>query len=82
MKTLIKAFHAGALGRIAAQQILGLKSQANFRECYLEPVLEAKLIEMTMPNSPNSPTQKYKLTEKWKSTLAKLKDYFLPFPSK
>lgn len=54
------------LSRKALQEKLGLKGQANFRERYLEPVLNAELVEMTQPNSPKSPTQKYRLTERGK----------------
>jgi ATP-dependent DNA helicase RecG len=31
---------------------------------YLEPALALNLIEMTQPDSPKSPTQKYRLTAK------------------
>ena len=57
------------LSRKALQEKLGLKGQANFRERYLEPVLDAELVEMTQPDSPKSPTQKYRLTEKGKRYL-------------
>ena len=52
------------LSRKALQEKLELKGQANFRELYLEPVLDAELVEMTQPDSPKSPTQKYRLTKK------------------
>lgn len=35
----------------------------------LKPLLEAELLEMTQPNSPKSPTQKYRLTEKGQQLL-------------
>ncbi len=41
---------------------LKLTDKVNFTEKYLQPALKGKFIEMTQPNSPNSPTQKYQLT--------------------
>ena len=43
---------------------LSLKDRVNFSENYLEPSLKLELIEMTQPDSPKSPTQKYRLTTK------------------
>ena len=45
---------------------LGLSHRPTFRKNYLHPALEDGLIEMTMPESPRSPTQKYVLTDKGK----------------
>ena len=52
---------------------LQLKHNATFRQNYLQPAIEAGLIEMTQPDSPNSPTQKYRLTQKGKDLQNKLK---------
>lgn len=41
---------------------LGLKHRPTFRKNYLNPALEKRWIEMTQPNHPKSPTQKYRLT--------------------
>ena len=46
---------------------LKLGGRRNFLEKYLSPAIELGLVEMTQPNSPRSPTQKYRLTEKGKS---------------
>jgi predicted HTH transcriptional regulator len=54
------------------QQILhalGLKVRKNLRVTYLEPSLKQGLVEMTQPDSPNSPTQKYRLTPKGRKWL-------------
>ena len=40
-----------------------LSSRAHMRKSALNPALELGLVEMTQPNSPRSPTQKYRLTE-------------------
>ena len=47
---------------------LGLAHKATFRANYLKPALAIKLIEMTDPDSPRSPVQKYRLTERGKTT--------------
>ena len=39
---------------------LNLTDKNNFRDEYLNPALEAKLIERTIPEKPNSPKQKYR----------------------
>ena len=42
---------------------VGLAHKATFRANYLKPALMAGLIEMTSADSPNSPAQRYRLTE-------------------
>ncbi len=42
---------------------LGLKHRPTFRKNYLNPALQKNWIEMTQPDKPQSPTQKYRLTE-------------------
>jgi ATP-dependent DNA helicase RecG len=51
----------GDMARAEIMQALGLKDRVNFSRNYLEPALNAGLIEMTLPESPKSPTQKYRL---------------------
>lgn len=41
---------------------LGLNDCVNFSRNYLEPALNAGLTEMTLPESPKSPMQKYRWT--------------------
>lgn len=57
----------GPLTRSDAQEELGLKGQANFRDRYLGPASDAGLIEMTIPDKPRSSRQKYRLTGKGRS---------------
>jgi hypothetical protein len=45
-------------------QALGLKNDEHFRKAYLQPALDAGLIEMTIPDKPRSSKQKYRLTAK------------------
>jgi len=58
------------MSRLALQQTLGLRHRDNFVETYVQPALEAELIEMTIPDKPNSRLQKYRLTDKGKALLA------------
>lgn len=44
-------------------QSLGLKHKPTFRKNYITPALQQNWIAMTQPDSPQSPTQKYRLTE-------------------
>ena len=53
---------SGDLKRIEIQRRLGLKHEDHFREAYLLPSLRMGLIEMTVPDKPNSRLQKYRLT--------------------
>ncbi len=50
-------------GRKEIQEQLGIKNKKHFLEAYLKPVIEQGFLEMTIPDKPNSPLQKYRLTE-------------------
>jgi len=43
-------------------QVLGLSHRPNFLALHLRPAMEAGLLQMTIPDKPNSRLQKYKLT--------------------
>jgi hypothetical protein len=43
---------------------LNLRHRPTFRKNYLDPALASGLVEMTDPDSPRSPTQRYRLTAK------------------
>jgi len=60
----------GEMGREALQFALGLSDRKSFRERYLKPALADGLIEMTIPDKPNSRLQKYRLTDKGRQWLA------------
>jgi ATP-dependent DNA helicase RecG len=51
------------------QKLLALKNENHFRDAYLVPALEAGLLEMTIPDKPQSRLQKYRLTHKGKGLL-------------
>jgi Fic family protein len=48
---------------------LGLAHRQSFRSTYLNPALDAGLVEMTDPDSPRSPMQMYRLTEHGRALL-------------
>jgi ATP-dependent DNA helicase RecG len=58
---LLECLKSGPLGVKDAMERLGLKHRPSFMANYLHPAVEAGLVEMTQPDSPQSPTQKYRL---------------------
>ena len=50
-------------------QQLNLKDRKNFRENYLNPAIDNKLIELTIPDKPQSSKQKYRVTSNGKEVL-------------
>jgi hypothetical protein len=46
------------------REALGLRDDKHFRLAFLNPALDAGLIEMTIPDKPRSSKQKYRLTAK------------------
>jgi len=62
VKSLLQAF--GSDSELPAEELLkrlGLRHKPTFRKNYLNPALAAGLVEMTEPDSPRSPTQRYRL---------------------
>jgi DNA-binding PadR family transcriptional regulator len=59
----------GEMSREAIQNALGLSDRKSFREGHLKPALAEGLIEMTIPDKPNSRLQKYRLTDKGRQWL-------------
>ena len=57
----------GEMSRARLMKAIGIKDRVTFTDYYLSPAVKLGLVEMTQPNSPRSPTQKYRLTEKGKS---------------
>ena len=60
----------GAMTRQELQTALNLAERTSFRERYLKPALDDGLIEMTVPDKPNSRLQRYRLTEGGRQWLA------------
>ena len=46
-----------------------MTNATKFKRNYIDPLLELRILAMTQPNSPKSPTQKYYLTEMGKALL-------------
>jgi len=66
----------GEMRRETLQSALGLRDRKSFRERYLKPALADGLVEMTIPDKPNSRLQQYRLTEKGRLWLAQHGDRF------
>ena len=49
----------------------GRTSRTKFRDQVLHPLLEAKLLEMTLPGKPRSPKEQYRTTVAGNKPLAK-----------
>lgn len=62
----------GDLSRKEMMAKLGLKGRDNFEKLYLLPALKDELIEMTIPDKPNSRLQKYRLTARGRQLLDSL----------
>jgi len=59
------------MSRQTIQDALGLTNREHFRKTYLAPALEQGVIEMTLPDKPNSRSQRYRLTalgQRWLET--------------
>ena len=54
--------------------IAGRTDRTKFRNQVLNPLIEAGLLEMTVPDKPRSSKQKYRVTEKGQDLLAKQKN--------
>lgn len=67
MITLI--YKHGELGNAELRQYLNINDRKYLRKSYIDPTLEAGLIEMTIPDKPNSRLQKYRLTHAGEAVL-------------
>ena len=50
--------------------LAGRSNRTKFRDQFVKPLLEAGLLEMTVPDKPKSRLQKYRLTDKGRAWLA------------
>ena len=66
---LLKAFNGRECGASELMHALALRHMPSFRKSTLTPALEAGLVERTQPDSPRSPTQRYRLTAKGRQAL-------------
>jgi predicted transcriptional regulator len=68
---LLDVLGSGEIGAADLMGKLNLSHRPTFRKNYLEPALTAGVIERTQPESPRSPTQRYRLTKKGKAFISK-----------
>ncbi|MDB6142192.1 MAG: cell division protein Fic [Pseudomonas sp.] len=70
VKKLLKALASqSSLKSGELMEQLGLVHRQSFRSAYLNPALAGGLVEMTDSDSPRSPAQMYRLTERGRSIL-------------
>ena len=71
---LIKAIGPDELGSIELMKALGLSHRPTFRINYINRAFEGNWIELTQPDSPRSPTQRYRLSSKGRRWLSRLEE--------
>ena len=64
IRGLVKASSAAEL-----RTLMGMNNATKFKKNYLDPLIELGLVKMTDPDSPNSPKQRYILTDAAKTLL-------------
>ncbi|MCB1053201.1 MAG: Fic family protein [Acidobacteria bacterium] len=62
----------GEMSRLQLKTALGLKDDEHFRKAYLVPALAKGWIEMTLPQKPRSPNQKYRISKEGQKIVAHL----------
>lgn len=62
-----------AMSRRELQAAMGLRDDEHFRTAILAPAIAAGLVEMTIPDTPNSRLQKYRRTAKGERKLRQKK---------
>jgi predicted HTH transcriptional regulator len=72
VKRLLSALESKPLSTKELMTDLGLSHRPTFFENYLQPAIDNDWISMTQPDSPRSPTQKYRLTKTGSSLLKHL----------
>jgi len=72
VKSLLRVLSAGELTLAESMKKLSLSHRPSFRSRYIHPALKMGLVKMTQPDSPRSPTQRYRLTPKGRSLVKEL----------
>lgn len=54
----------GDMSRPELQRAMGLRNAEHFRKAYLAPAMAAGLLEMTLPETPRSTRQAYRLSSR------------------
>jgi Fic family protein len=63
VKSLLKVLKSGSLSAVECMEKLKLSHRPTFRKNYLNPAMAAGKIERTIPDTPNSRFQKYRLIQ-------------------
>lgn len=66
VRELVDIIKDGEYSTKEMMTLVGINRRPTFRDVYLSPATENGLVEMTIPNSPNHPNQKYKVTDKYR----------------
>lgn len=61
---------SGVMSRQELMERVGLKDRKHFAGAYLQPALDEGVLEMTIPDKPQSSKQRYRLTDKGRQVLA------------
>ena len=64
---------AREMSRAEIQAVLQLRHRRHFAKVYLHPALKVDLIEMTLPDKPNSRNQRYRRTARGETLVEQLK---------
>lgn len=64
----------GEMSRAELQDAMGLQNAEYFRKSYINPALQFKVIEMTIPEKPTSGKQKYRISATGDMIIATLHD--------
>ncbi|WP_207706702.1 Fic family protein [Acetobacterium tundrae] len=67
---VLKSLQDKTLSRKEIFAAIGMNGDSRSFKRHIEPLIVADLIEMTVPDKPNSRLQKYRLTDSGKSTIA------------
>lgn len=67
VKSFLRVLSAGDMTLSETMKKLSLSHRPSFRSNYVHPALKMGLVEMTQPDAPRSPTQRYRLTPKGRS---------------
>ena len=71
VKRLLICLQSGSYGVRDIMLNLNLRHRPTFLDNYLKPAMEADLVGMTQPDSPKSPTQKYRIAAKGVNVLSR-----------
>ena len=66
---VLKSLHDKTLSRKEIFATIGMNGDSRSFKRHIEPLIVADLIEMTVPDKPNSRLQKYRLTDSGKSAI-------------